>query len=553
MASLFVPKARHVLPNLRRFVDTVALGELRPAIVRPDRQLQVDFETLLSSWKESPSVGVAGDLIGSALVSGNHAPKEIGDAARFVINRPSEASRPLVAAAQRLLTSDSQPQISDQLPRLSSFLETHSRARINDRIHELRLAATRFGGDPILFTELARLYMIVGHSERAKRNIRIALSLAPTNRFVLRSAARLFSHFDDAEQAYDLLRRSPATRHDPWLLSAELAVAGLVGNETRVAKRAAAALASKNYSPFSLTELGAGLGSIELLQGDRKRSRRLLQSALAEPNDNALAQTEWALSVDRLFDFDATTFNVKRNHEAVALDAFNRADWLSVIQNCETWFMDMPFSRRPVMMASHVATVALEDYAAAQMFCQAALVAHPRDPSVLNNYAYALALDGKADEALALLDEVPIGAISDPAARTCLLATRGLAMFRNGRIEEGRALYAQSFDAATGVADLGFRQTALLNYVREELLSGHTIPPEVIETVRKTKVDSKASLLLLLKDKVLELHERAASGQSIGPADGSRPGLPGSTEGFRPVAQAQTNAFDAGDSGRDEH
>jgi hypothetical protein len=55
----------------------------------------------------------------------------------------------------------------------------------------------------------------------------------------------------------------------------------------------------------------------------------------------------------------------------------------------------------------------------------------------------------------------------------------------------------------------------LLNYVREELLAKQTLPQEVIDTVKRLKIDSKAGLLQLLKDKVLELHERASATDKV--------------------------------------
>jgi hypothetical protein len=51
--------------------------------------------------------------------------------------------------------------------------------------------------------------------------------------------------------------------------------------------------------------------------------------------------------------------------------------------------------------------------------------------------------------------------------------------------------------------------------VREELLAKQTLPQEVIDTVKRLKIDSKAGLLQLLKDKVLELHERASATDKV--------------------------------------
>ena len=73
-------------------------------------------------------------------------------------------------------------------------------------------------------------------------------------------------------------------------------MAGLVEKSHIVLKDAKRILMSERFSPFSLTELRAGVGSVELLAGDRRRSRRLFEASLEDPNDNSLAQVEWGLS-----------------------------------------------------------------------------------------------------------------------------------------------------------------------------------------------------------------------------------------------------------------
>ena len=373
----------------------------------------------------------------------------------------------------------------------------------------------RFGGDAILFTELARWYMVVGNEDRARRNIRIALSLGPNNRYVLRSAVRLYAHFDDAERGFDLLHRHALSRHDPWLASAELAMAGLVGKSGRIIKNAARLLSSGHFSPFSLAELQAGVGSVELLAGDRRRSRRRFEAALRDPNDNSLAQVEWGLSEDRLFDVDLSSYNVWRNYEALALEAFNRQRWTDVLRHCEDWLMDLPFANRAAMMASHVASVVLDDFKSAELFCEASRLACPTDPQVANNYAYALALDDRPEAALRVLDQQRLAAVQDSRARVCLTATRGLAYFRLGRIEEGRECYRAAIEGARSVRDVNFWQMAILNYAREEVMAKQTIPAFFLEEIRGLGVEPRAVTTGILKDKVVALLDEA-----VGRGDG---------------------------------
>ena len=512
MANDFNPTTRHVVPNFRRFSDTVGLGELAPANTAPPHPVGIDFGSRVAEWSAEPTAGLAADIVSAALVSSHTAPPVIDEAADFVLAHRRMCSSSLIGAARTVLARNGpRSEHTDQLLRLTTFLEKNSRRSTYRRIHDLKAAMTRFGGNPILFTELARLYLILGNEERAKKNMSIALSLFPNNRYVLRSAVRLYAHCNEAERGFELLYRNPVSRHDPWLASARLAMAGLIGKSHIVLKDAKRLSMSEKFSPFSLTELQAGVGSVELLAGNRRRSRRLFEASLKDPNDNSLAQVEWGLSEDALFEVDLSSYNVSRNYEALALEAFNQQHWTSVLRHCEDWLMDMPFAGRPAMMASHVASVVLDDFATAQSFCQAGLVASPNDPQLANNLAYALALDDQPREALKVLDQQRLASADETRTRVCLTATRGLAYYRSGHINEGRECYVAAIDAARGVEDPNLRQMAILNYAREELLSKQSVPVLFADEIRGLRIGRRAVTTQILKDKIVALLDAAAA------------------------------------------
>ena len=511
MANDFRRKNRHVVPNFRQLTDTVLLGEVNSAGTAVLESVPIDFRSRISEWDAERSTGLAADIVSAALVSGESDQPVIDEATDFIFAHPDMCSSSLIGAARRVRYGDaSMRPPTVQLPRLTTFLERNSRENIYRTIHVLKNAVSRFGGDPILFAELARCYMVVGNEERARRNIAIALSLSSGNRYVLRSAARLYAHFDDAERGFHLLRRHPLSRHDPWVASAELAMAGLVGKSHMVMKDAHRMLSSGRFSPFSLTELHAGVGSVELLRGDRRKSKRRFRAALQEPNDNSLAQVEWGLSEERLFDVDLSSYNVSRNYEALALEAFSQQNWTSVLDHCESWLMDQPFANGPAMMASHVASVVLDDFKAAQLFCEASRLACPNDPQVANNYAYALALDNQPTKAFRVLEQHRLSAVEDSRTRVCLTATRGLACFRAGRFEEGREWYRSAVDAAKGVGDRNYLQTAILNYIHEELIAEQQLPAFFADEIRDLQIDPRAATTQVLKEKVVARLDAAA-------------------------------------------
>ena len=508
MAHLLVPKTRYVLPNFRTLADTVALGELQPTSTSSTPAPGIDLAPLVTEWTHDPSLGVAADLIGAALVANNLTLSEVLAACDYVLARQTPASPTLVNIARQVLHGPPAG-LASLTVRLSQFLETEATEHTHSRIAAIRKASVRFGDNPIVFTELARLYLSVGSKEKALRAIRIALALAPHNRFVLRSAARIYVHFDDADRAFHLLHRNPRTTNDPWLASAQLAVAGLVGRQAAVAKQTAACFNSASHSPLSKAELGSGLGSMELLNGSRRASRRYLLEALEEPNDNSLAQTEWALSVDRLFEFDITSFEVKRNYEASALDALHSEKWDDVIVHCESWLLDMPFTRWPCFLASNVASVVLGDHATGQLFCRAGLLARPGDPGLLNNLAYAQALNGQLDEAERTLQRANLSSIAEPALKVFLTATTGLVAFRQGEPMKGRSLYLEALDASRSLKERELYFVALLHYAREELLSGESLDASVLSALRRVPDYNTSPTTRFLKKTVLELAKRS--------------------------------------------
>lgn len=503
MASIFAPTRRHAVPAFRRFAETVALGEVRSASQAGPRALAFDWPTIRQQWRESRSIALAGDVLGFALVSGKNEETEVKEAARFVLDSKDCSSAALIDVAERSLGRGATQDELGPLPRLATFLDEHSRSALRTRIGVLRSRLRRFQRDPILYTELARLFLILGEQAKAKRSIRVALELAPGNRYVLRSAARLYAHYDEPERALHILRKFYGTKHDPWLASAELAVAGILGSESRLMKAAMLLASSESLSPFSKAELNSGLGSVELMKGDRKRSRRLFRASLQQPNSNSLAQVEWALSKEALFDLDVSSFAVARNSEALALEAFADEDWGAVLTHCENWLLDMPFASRPIMMASHVATIVLDDYSSGQLFCRAGLVREPKNAQLLNNLAYALACEGRVHESLAALADVPTEV--PETTRICVTATKGLALFRAGQIQAGRAQYDEAITAASRLKEPTFWQLAVLNYVREELIAGSEIPAETLELIEKMRLRDQISTIAVFRDKVIKM------------------------------------------------
>jgi tetratricopeptide (TPR) repeat protein len=160
-------------------------------------------------------------------------------------------------------------------------------------------------------------------------------------------------------------------------------------------------------------------------------------------------------------------------------------------------------------MGAHVASIVLDDYEASALFCRAGLVSHPDDPQLENNLAYALALAGRTDEAVEVLNDVVKGQAASEATEISLLATRGLAAFRTGLFDRGRLLYQEAIEAASRTTVAGLAHLAVLNYAREELIAGTRLAPALQSELRALKVDSGLVTLSIFKDKILAMLDSA--------------------------------------------
>src|SRR4051812_27848586 len=129
MANLFIRKDRHVVPNFRRFSDTVALGELDAASTTSVEPPDVDFDSRIGDWRTDPSIGIAGDIVSAALVSGRENIPEVQEAAAFILEHHDTSSPALLSVANRLLSRDKQNPAMHSLPRLTTFVEENNRQK----------------------------------------------------------------------------------------------------------------------------------------------------------------------------------------------------------------------------------------------------------------------------------------------------------------------------------------------------------------------------------------------------------------------------------------
>lgn len=472
------PVDRKVIPRWRR-LDQTSSPELASAKGTFEHSCLAEAEFLKAeaAWDAEKNLKTAMEVVaGGAVWMGR---PSVAEAGKFL--RESKDAHPRVhELSQRIMLRANGKSDLNLKERQIDLFDT----REVTADHRLEIAKTRtrlrtFPGNPIAHVDLARAYVSEGHTYKAQFHFDIALSLAPQNRFVVRSASRFYVHIGDFERALDVF--NGCSFGDPWIDAARVAIADQIGGMKKVQIKQIRRSLDADLSPEQLTELNASLATLELGSGSTRRAKRLFQASASGANDNTVAQIRWAdeqLSIE----FDPTLLSVERSYEARAVDAEIKEDWENVVNECRSWLIDEPFSLRPVFMAGFVASEFLGKFDAALEFARAGLHFRRNDAGLLNNAAYALAALGKFKDAD---DELARAKIYVPGSRSLhvVTATAGFIEFRRRNFALGRELYHQAFDGARKLKDEKLQQQVWLHWMREEVDAGFTPPKETTDQI----------------------------------------------------------------------
>ena len=292
----------------------------------------------------------------------------------------------------------------------------------------------------------------------------IALNLGPNNRFILRSATRMFSHYDEHEKALYYLRKSGTSKVDPWIVSAHIAASSAISKYSPLLKNGQSLIQSKNYSFYDVTELASSIGSFEYTEGSIKKAIPFLDLSLKQPNDNSLAQYEWISSSDKNLSFNPSTFNnIKNPFEAIARDHYEKGNWVEAQKNVLMWFLDMPFESSPVILGSYIASSFTKDYDIAIMLCEVGLRANPNDPLILNNMIFSLVEANKLEIIPKYLPNLNRAFTQTTEENKIIIqATLGLVNFRMGNLQVGKKLYEIAIRNAENIKDKILSDTAII-------------------------------------------------------------------------------------------
>ena len=468
MAGIDPDKDRQIIPRWRTFEETRHLGELDSAdsqSVEDEAATIGNIDSRLQDWNVHKTVGHAADLVGAAIAVGRA--EHAVDAARFLLRSDYPVSSWVKELANSALAHKRSKTIAPTETSAGMEFSTVARRALGERVRLYRNALREEPRDAIMCVDLARVYASLGVRSKAAKYMTIAAGIGGENRFVLRSACRLWIHMGEKDRAHDVVARAERTRHDPWLLAAEIGASGTLNRSPRYYRRARNMLADGIYEAKHTSELASGMATLELDAGNSKRSRGLFEASLEMPTENSIAQAAWASRRDGTIRVDERHLSVPYTFEARSWRLFEQGEWDRVIQECRRWAIDQSFSSRPNLLGSHVASVALEDYGESEKLARAGLVLSPDNFLLSNNLAFSLIGSGQLTAARKLLYGIRRAEMPRDE-HVVWLATRGLLSFRAGATEEGRRFYLNALELARRSGNFGLYASAMAFYAVEE-------------------------------------------------------------------------------------
>lgn len=439
MAGYRTDLDRRIVPRWRRFEDSLSRGELDPPTPArdPARPWRDPLARKTADWMLHRTVAHAADLVGAALVLGRY--KDAEDPAQFLLREPYGVSRWAKELAQWIVDSGSDEELA---------LPTQiAREMLHEQIHRLRRHVRKEPRDSVRWVDLALAYATLGLEVKAAENMNVAVHLASDNRFVLRSASRLFVHLKKPDRAHRVLLNSVRTQYDPWLLAAEIAVSSIAATSPQFVKHARTVIADASFAPSHISELAAATGTAELEAGNTRKAKKLFRLSLEEPTENSVAQVSWACRQHRVVVYGDTMPTAPGAFEAESWRLYAKSQWREALRQCRLWQFDQPFSSRPGCHGSFIACVAMRDYRAGERFAKEGLIANKDDFTLSNNLAFSLINQDRLPEAEGILRSLSSTALSDRES-VVLEATGGLLDYRNRNYESGRQKYMHAIQRA---------------------------------------------------------------------------------------------------------
>lgn len=519
MANLFYDQERDIIPHWHSFIVTTALGELNS--IESESKIKREKYSLneyIIEFKKNKTLSYAADLISASIVNNQIENDDVLKAAKFIIENSKFSTHSQLILANKIIEPNTKTknELFNEIKDLNNF----SIKSYYERIRELKNKLILYPYNSVLLVELSRYYSIVGEKNKAINAMQRAIHLDKNNRFILRSASRLFTHYNTDDNEYlkyihKILNSSSLLKTDTWLMATEIAISNKLKKNSKYIKNGMKIIESKIYSPLNITELCSSIATVELYNGSHKNSRKLFNKSMSNPNANSFAQVIWASTLDKLIKIeDLNNMKVLSGDEAVARANYQKENFSESFNSSVKWFIDQPFSTEPAIFGSFVASSLTKNYKDSISIASAGLMSNPHDATLLNNIAYAYALDNNIEEAKKNISKIKVSLLNNDS-KICFKATKGLIAFRSNEISIGRDLYHEAIIDARNDNNKVLNFTAILNLTREEILFGSMEEATyLINLVNELPAQSDIAIRILKKD-VLDLYKKKLNDNSI--------------------------------------
>lgn len=473
--SLFDKEGRLLLPEWLKTGNALTSFEIKPINNNMADLGEDNTDYLYEDFSISKTLDKAIELLNVAFIEGREAEARL--AAKFVVQG-----------------FDLPPQILNLAKYILQGEERKEKDPEEDvgSIKFLRNWLKKNPKDTLSWLDLARAYVAIGKMESAEKAITVSLSLQPNHRLVVRNASRFFVNIHHNDIAHKIILKQPSLKEDPWLLSAEIAIAESYNRPLKMVSHAKRIIDSKKYSACHLTELESSIATLELSNGLVKKARKLYMSSLLKPTDNSLAQAKWAERNSHIPKLVSSDLLAKHNgaYEAKLWEKYYQYEIPEAIELGMKWFEDEPYSVQPAIMINYLASL-LDDYELCLKVTKYALNIDKDNETLKLNKIFAelcMLNEKQADSALSYIDSCgdilkSLTLTDDNNTLAHTYANLGLLYYKINSLDLGREYYDMAYETFAKIKSAsGF--VALMNHYREATISNSPWANELYEKMK---------------------------------------------------------------------
>lgn len=437
---------RNVIPRWRPLaaIERVDIGSAGRFESRTHINQFSDFADHLAIWRKDGDLAAASDILDAFFLTGDI--RLLNEASRITKKNGDQLPPRLKQALETAYRPESDPLSIRRIIASRETDEGYVRASI--RILKMRLRD--FPRDALSYLEIARLYTVLGQFKIAETALQSARRIAPNDRFIIRASLQFYDIVGALEHGLAIVRASDRLSFDPWIQSAEIATATLLGKHSRVADHRLIKLGPDGSVTRERTELAMAMATLDRASGLRERKIfQQVRQALPHSTENGFAQAVW-LSDNSSRDFLDRFPDVEPGNEAYEAKvqlAIEQRDFETAVGFAFLWLEDQPFSIEAIIEYLNLSSVHTKPTGHAVSVAKRSMDIYADNWHVLNGCT--LVLTEARDFELAKIAVERLGrAAPHDVSRAFVEAAKGFLAFAAGDFIEGRLRYENAAQIA---------------------------------------------------------------------------------------------------------